>query len=83
MSINNKKSKNIPAFLQKITDILNVVCFFIQEPKNGIALEWAPNGVGFIILNEEILIKHVLPKYFKHSNYSSFIRQVNDYFTYS
>jgi hypothetical protein len=32
--------------------------------------------VGFIIVNEEIFSRVVLPKYFKHSNYSSFVRQV-------
>ena len=44
---------------------------------------WSSNGIGFIIVNEKILTKSVLPKYFKHSNYSSFIRQVNIFLLFS
>jgi hypothetical protein len=39
-------------------------------------VRWAPNGIGFIVLNEDVFSKDVLPRYFKHSNYSSFVRQV-------
>ena len=40
---------------------------------------WAPDGRGFLILNEELFSEKVLPRYFKHSNYSSFVRQVPTY----
>lgn len=47
-----------------------------QDDENQDCVRWAPSGIGFIIVNEETFSKTVLPKYFKHSNYSSFVRQV-------
>lgn len=49
---------------------------FTQNDENQDVVRWAPNGIGFIVLNEDIFSKDVLPRYFKHSNYSSFVRQV-------
>lgn len=39
-------------------------------------MKWAANGIGFVVVNEDLFSKKVLPSYFKHSNYSSFVRQV-------
>ena len=39
-------------------------------------MKWAIDGIGFIVVKEEAFSKEILPKYFKHSNYSSFVRQV-------
>ena len=52
------------------------ILFIIKDHDNQISVRWAPNGVGFIVIDEEAFSKIVLPKYFKHSNYSSFVRQV-------
>jgi hypothetical protein len=57
MSLDNSKTKNIPAFLHKTYTMLEVNLQFIQDAKNDSAITWSPNGVGFIILNEEILTK--------------------------
>jgi hypothetical protein len=51
MSMNNTKSKNIPAFLQKTYTMLEVTITLIQDSKNNCAIIWSPNGVGFIITN--------------------------------
>ncbi|MBZ3885247.1 Heat shock factor protein 3 [Sciurus carolinensis] len=37
------------------------------------------NGHSFLVVNEQIFAKEILPKYFKHNNISSFIRQLNLY----
>ncbi|XP_069066366.1 heat shock factor protein 3-like isoform X2 [Pleurodeles waltl] len=39
----------------------------------------AQNGQAFRILDEQRFAKEILPKYFKHNNLSSFIRQLNMY----
>lgn len=57
MSITSSKTKNIPAFLHKTYTMLEVNLQFIQDAKNDSAITWSPNGVGFIILNEELLTK--------------------------
>ena len=40
---------------------------------------WSTEGTSFLILHEHDFQKEVLPKYFKHDNLCSFIRQLNTY----
>lgn len=47
-----------------------------QDHQNEHIVKWAVNGIGFIVVDEDAFSKEILPKYFKHSNYSSFVRQV-------
>uniref|UniRef100_A0A8D2NMK9 Heat shock transcription factor 2 n=1 Tax=Zosterops lateralis melanops TaxID=1220523 RepID=A0A8D2NMK9_ZOSLA len=37
------------------------------------------NGKSFLVLNEQRFAKEILPKYFKHNNMASFVRQLNMY----
>ena len=41
--------------------------------------EWNEEGTQFWVTNVEIFSRDVLPGYFKHNNYASFIRQLNIY----
>jgi hypothetical protein len=63
-------------FPQKDIRIAKCSTVFTQDDENMDSVRWAPSGIGFIIVNEDTFSKTVLPKYFKHSNYSSFVRQV-------
>jgi len=40
---------------------------------------WSSSGDSFVIKNVDHFAAYVLPKYFKHSNFSSFARQLNIY----
>eukprot|EP00545_Synedropsis_sp_CCMP1620_P005705 CAMPEP_0119004914 /NCGR_PEP_ID=MMETSP1176-20130426/1428_1 /TAXON_ID=265551 /ORGANISM="Synedropsis recta cf, Strain CCMP1620" /LENGTH=240 /DNA_ID=CAMNT_0006956675 /DNA_START=837 /DNA_END=1556 /DNA_ORIENTATION=+ len=40
---------------------------------------WSPSGDNFVVKNVEKFASTVLPMYFKHSNFSSFARQLNFY----
>lgn len=73
-----KKPRAVSSFLKKTYELLNVLFFSTQNDENQDVVRWAPNGIGFIVLNEDIFSKDVLPRYFKHSNYSSFVRQVRN-----
>ena len=70
---NNKKSQNKPeSFLLKLHDILN----------NKIYTEiihWDIDGKRVIIRDVVNLCNLILPKFYKHHNYSSFVRQLNLY----
>lgn len=78
-----KKPRAVSTFLKKTFQLLSVELSLIQEPQTHCCVRWAPSGVGFIVTNEDLFSKTVLPKYFKHSNYSSFVRQVTILLIYS
>ncbi|ELK00691.1 Heat shock factor protein 2 [Pteropus alecto] len=40
--------------------------------------DWT-NGQSFLVLDEQRFAKEILPKYFKHNNMASFVRQLNMY----
>ncbi len=59
-------------FLFKLYDILN------DNESNDI-INWSSDDKSIIITNVNMLCNKVLPKYYKHTNYSSFVRQLNIY----
>eukprot|EP01017_Pseudomicrothorax_dubius_P051102 TRINITY_DN9771_c0_g2_i2.p1 TRINITY_DN9771_c0_g2~~TRINITY_DN9771_c0_g2_i2.p1 ORF type:complete len:267 (+),score=43.13 TRINITY_DN9771_c0_g2_i2:90-890(+) len=42
-------------------------------------LKWSEDGCSVVILDKRKLSQNVLPKFFKHGNYHSFVRQLNMY----
>lgn len=40
---------------------------------------WHNDGIGFVIRSIDKFTECILPAYFKHSNFASFIRQLNMY----
>ena len=60
-------SSSVPNFLIKTFDIVN-------DPSNKDTVAWNPQGTGFIVENSNKFAEKVLPKYFKHNNFSSFVR---------
>ncbi|KAI3967643.1 hypothetical protein MKW92_040376 [Papaver armeniacum] len=42
-------------------------------------VSWNSTGTGFVVWSPQEFSELLLPKYFKHKNFSSFIRQLNTY----
>ncbi|KAF9435694.1 stress-responsive transcription factor hsf1 [Entomortierella beljakovae] len=63
---------NVAAFLTKLYNMVN------DEASNSL-IKWSDDGQSFIVLRHVDFAKEVLPKFFKHNNFSSFVRQLNMY----
>lgn len=42
-------------------------------------IQWGADGTTFLVTKPEEFSRHVLPHFFKHNNFSSFVRQLNMY----
>ncbi|XP_074057842.1 heat shock factor protein 3-like isoform X1 [Macrotis lagotis] len=61
-----------PAFLSKLWAL-------VEDSGTDDLIRWSQNGQSFCIFDEQNFSKELLPKYFKHNNFSSFVRQLNMY----
>ncbi|KAI8594611.1 HSF-type DNA-binding-domain-containing protein, partial [Dissophora ornata] len=69
---NGSARGNVAAFLTKLYNMVN-------EPVSNNLIKWSDDGQSFIVVNHVEFAKEVLPKFFKHNNFSSFVRQLNMY----
>ncbi|XP_061110085.1 heat shock factor protein 1 isoform X2 [Conger conger] len=63
---------NVPAFLTKLWTL-------VEDPETDPLICWSPSGNSFHVFDQGRFSKEVLPKYFKHNNMASFVRQLNMY----
>lgn len=68
----NTTKKSETSFLEKLYNIL-------KEDKYSKYIHWSPDGLYIIISDSNGLTKNVLPEFYKHHNFSSFVRQLNMY----
>ncbi|XP_060207637.1 heat shock factor protein HSF8-like [Lycium barbarum] len=62
-----------PPFLVKTYDM-------VDDPSTDKIVSWSTNGDNsFVVWDPAEFAKDLLPKYFKHNNFSSFVRQLNTY----
>ncbi|KAF8599559.1 hypothetical protein BDV93DRAFT_449058, partial [Ceratobasidium sp. AG-I] len=62
----------VPAFLNKLYNM-------VSNPESDELVRWSDEGDSFYIPSHERLSKELLPRFFKHGNFSSFVRQLNMY----
>lgn len=51
----------------------------VNDPSNADLIRWSEAGDSFFVLDHERFAHEVLGKWFKHRNFSSFVRQLNMY----
>lgn len=69
--LKNKKNALLNKFLTKT--------FHMIEQCDPTVASWSTDGKSFVIRDVDSFAKSVLPMYFKHSKFASFVRQLNFY----
>lgn len=70
-------SSSVAPFLRKCYEM-------VDDSSTDSIISWSTSADNsFVILDTNVFSVQLLPKYFKHSNFSSFIRQLNIYVSLS
>ncbi|KAK7302990.1 hypothetical protein RJT34_13889 [Clitoria ternatea] len=65
-------SSSLPPFLAKTYEM-------VDDPSTDSIVSWSATNKSFIVWNPPEFSRDLLPRFFKHNNFSSFIRQLNTY----
>ncbi|CAO3636730.1 unnamed protein product [Mucor hiemalis] len=69
---NTASQKNVAPFVNKLYSMVN-------DPESDDSICWSEDGTSFFVHRQEDFARKVLPRFFKHRKFSSFVRQLNMY----
>ncbi|GAA6040841.1 hypothetical protein JCM8097_007742 [Rhodosporidiobolus ruineniae] len=69
---NKATARSVPAFLNKLYSM-------VADTATDDLIHWSDDGDSFFITSADRVAKELLPRFFKHSNFGSFVRQLNMY----
>eukprot|EP00291_Cryptomonas_curvata_P020853 CAMPEP_0172169524 /NCGR_PEP_ID=MMETSP1050-20130122/10749_1 /TAXON_ID=233186 /ORGANISM="Cryptomonas curvata, Strain CCAP979/52" /LENGTH=211 /DNA_ID=CAMNT_0012840583 /DNA_START=257 /DNA_END=889 /DNA_ORIENTATION=- len=62
----------LPAFINKLLKMLS-------DPECADTIQYGSDGTTLLVVDSSLFATKVLPRFFKHSNFASFVRQLNLY----
>ncbi|GKV05584.1 hypothetical protein SLEP1_g17580 [Rubroshorea leprosula] len=65
-------ASTVPPFLSKTYDM-------VDDPSTNDVVSWSKGNNSFVVWDVPEFARDLLPKFFKHNNFSSFVRQLNTY----
>ncbi|KAI7891827.1 HSF-type DNA-binding-domain-containing protein [Mucor mucedo] len=69
----------LPANMKTQAAFVNKLYKMLEDPDTSELISWSSHGDLFSVSNPTSFSKTVLPQYFKHNNWQSFVRQLNMY----
>lgn len=60
-------------------DFVKKLFQMLQEDSYKSIVRWTKGGDSFVVIDTNEFTKEILPRHFKHSNFASFVRQLNKY----
>ncbi|KAK1390725.1 heat stress transcription factor A-7a-like [Heracleum sosnowskyi] len=68
----NRRGLKVPPFLNKVYKL-------VTDPETNDIISWTSDGTSFTVWDHHMFTKNILPAYFRHDNFSSFVYQLNNY----
>lgn len=63
----------------QVANFLTKLYCMVNDPSTDRLIAWRASGNSFQVISQDEFSKEVLPLFFKHSNFASFVRQLNMY----
>lgn len=75
------QAKGLLGYVRKPTPppFLMKTYMLVEDPATDEVISWNGDGTGFVVWQPAEFARDLLPTLFKHSNFSSFVRQLNTY----
>ncbi|KIY62133.1 winged helix DNA-binding domain-containing protein [Cylindrobasidium torrendii FP15055 ss-10] len=70
---------DIEASMPLVSDFVKRLYRLLEDPSVQHIVSWSPHGDTFMVKDINEFTASILPKFFKHSNFASFVRQLNKY----
>ncbi|KAK9433821.1 HSF-type DNA-binding-domain-containing protein [Lipomyces doorenjongii] len=61
------------------SDFVKKLFKMLEDPSYRDIVRWSDAGDSFVVIETNEFTKSILPRHFKHSNFASFVRQLNKY----
>lgn len=72
-------SLTCPAILFKFNLFSPLLYQMVSDPATQDIVSWNDRGDGFAVKNEFVFASQIMRSYFRHQNFSSFVRQVRQH----